>query len=149
MKIETKNWKEVDIAAPREKVWRVLTDDASYREWTTVFQEGSHAETDWQQGSRVLFVDESGDGLIGKLAKVVPNEFIGIEYVGQIMGGVEDYDSDEAKMMIGGYENYDLTEIPGGTHLAVSVLMDQVFLDMMNAPWDQAIVKIKEIAERQ
>ena len=43
----------IDINAPREKVWDVLWQDDSYRKWTSVFSEGSHAETDWKKGSKV------------------------------------------------------------------------------------------------
>jgi uncharacterized protein YndB with AHSA1/START domain len=31
----------IDIAAPRDKVWRALWDDARFRDWTSVFAEGS------------------------------------------------------------------------------------------------------------
>ena len=30
------------INAPKEKVWKVLWDDSSYRKWTSVFMEGSY-----------------------------------------------------------------------------------------------------------
>ena len=36
----------IGIAALRETVWEILLDDATYRQWTAVFAEGSYAEGD-------------------------------------------------------------------------------------------------------
>jgi uncharacterized protein YndB with AHSA1/START domain len=64
----------IDINAPREKVWKTLWEDASYRKWTRVFIEGSHAVTDWQEGSKVLFLDGKGEGMVSKVQTNRPNE---------------------------------------------------------------------------
>ena len=51
------------INAPKEKVWNILWEDASYRKWTTPFCEGSYAVNDnWKEGSKVLFLSPGGDG---------------------------------------------------------------------------------------
>ncbi len=60
------------INAPREKVWQVLWNDATYREWTAAFQEGSYAETDWKKGSKVLFWMGNGSGMVSALLKIIP-----------------------------------------------------------------------------
>jgi hypothetical protein len=44
-----------DINAPRETVWNVLWNDATYRDWTSVFAEGSYAVSDWNEGSKIQF----------------------------------------------------------------------------------------------
>ena len=50
---------DISINAPREKVWEVLWDDASYRKWTSAFSEGSYAVTDnWKKGSKILFLQD-------------------------------------------------------------------------------------------
>jgi len=49
-----------DIQAPRATVWNVLWNDATYREWTSVFSEGSYAVSDWNEGSKVQFLDSTG-----------------------------------------------------------------------------------------
>ncbi len=61
--METKEFK-ISINAPKEKVWDVLWNDPFYRAWTSVFAEGSHAETDWKKGSKVLFLDNKGRGMV-------------------------------------------------------------------------------------
>ncbi len=52
--MEKKQFK-IKIAAPREKVWKILWGDNTYPAWTSAFAEGSRAETDWEEGSKVLF----------------------------------------------------------------------------------------------
>ncbi len=83
--------KSITIQAPKEVVWDVLLQDESYRKWTVAFSEGSYAETDWQEGSRVLFKDGSGHGLVSKIRVHKPNEYISIEHLGVIKDGVESF----------------------------------------------------------
>jgi len=46
---------EIDINATKEKVWDILWNDATYTQWTSIFCEGSHAVSDWKEGSKILF----------------------------------------------------------------------------------------------
>jgi len=45
----------IDIDSPRERVWEVLWEDATYRDWTSGFSEGSYAVSDWREGSKTMF----------------------------------------------------------------------------------------------
>src|SRR5512133_1975759 len=97
------------IDAPREEIWRVLLDDATYREWTSVFAEGSYAVTDWKEGSKALFLSPGGDGMVSRIAVHRPNEFLSIEHLGVVKNGVEDTDAAAAQGWTGAHENYTLT----------------------------------------
>jgi hypothetical protein len=57
------------INASKEKLWDTLWSDESYRAWTSAFMEGSMAETDWKEGSKVLFLDGKGSGMVSRIAK--------------------------------------------------------------------------------
>jgi len=37
---------KIEINAPKQKVWEVLWNDATYRKWTNVFCEGTYALSD-------------------------------------------------------------------------------------------------------
>ncbi|WP_371079172.1 hypothetical protein, partial [Salmonella enterica] len=106
------------INASREKVWSTLWEDASYRAWTSAFTEGSHAQTDnWKEGSKVLFLDGNGRGMVSMVAVNRPNEFMSFRHLGEIHNGVEDTTSDKVKEWAGSHENYTLTDEGSGTLL--------------------------------
>jgi uncharacterized protein YndB with AHSA1/START domain len=140
--------KSIEINASREKVWQVLTEDRYTKIWYSEFHEGSQAETDWQLGSKAVFKDPDGNGIVGTIIKNTPLEIITIEYSGMIMNNVEDYDSDWAKAMKGVQETYILSEKDGITTLNIECgMMDEMY-DMMDGLWDKALAKFKELAEQ-
>src|SRR6185436_4352468 len=99
---------KIRIDAPREKVWNILWDDNTYPQWTAPFAEGSRAETDWKKGSKALFLDGKGQGMVSTIVDSKPNEFMSIKHLGTVKDGVEDVDSPESQQWAGGLENYTL-----------------------------------------
>jgi uncharacterized protein YndB with AHSA1/START domain len=140
--------KEIVIQAPKEVVWQVLLNDEFTRQWYAAFSEGAHAETDWQVGSKALFTDDSGNGLIARVVENKPNEKIAMVFEGGITNGREDYESDMSKAMIGGKEEYVLSETNGATQLAVAADMDSSFADAMTIAWQKALEHLKVLAEK-
>jgi hypothetical protein len=49
-----------------------MLDDVTYRKWTSAFAEGSYAITDWQTGSKALFVGPDGSGMVSRVANIAP-----------------------------------------------------------------------------
>ncbi len=50
----------IDVAAPRERVWEVLWDDETFRDWTSAFADdaaGSHLQSDCEEGSRFKYFE--------------------------------------------------------------------------------------------
>ena len=139
--------KSIDIEAPPERVWDVLLDDATYRQWTAEFMAGSYAETDWQEGSTVRFLDPSGSGLLAHIAASRHPELVDIEYDGLVADGKDDTESDHAREYRGSRETYRLTRTPSGTHLDISADMAEQYYDDMVAAWDRALAKAKALAE--
>jgi hypothetical protein len=136
------------INAPREKVWNILWDDATYRQWTSAFSEGSRAETDWKKGSKVLFLDGSGQGMAATIADNKPNEFMSIKHLGVVKDGVEDYDSPEVKAWAGAMENYTLKTQDGKTELTIDMDITEEYKEMFAQMWPKALAKVKELAEK-
>ena len=139
--------KSIDIDASPERVWDVLLDDATYRQWTAEFMAGSYAETDWQEGSTVRFLDPSGSGLLAHIAASRHPELVDIEYDGLVADGKDDTESDHAREYRGSRETYRLTRTPSGTHLDISADMAEQYYDDMVAAWDRALAKAKALAE--
>lgn len=135
------------INASKEKVWDVLTKDHYTRQWYAEFMEGSHAVTDWKEGSKALFLDKDGNGMATKVTESKPGESLVLEFTGVVMKGQEDYESDMAKQVIGGNESYRLSEKDGKTQLDTSADMEDEMYEMMADSWKRALKKLVELAE--
>ena len=138
----------ISVNASREKIWDILWSDSSYRQWTSVFAEGSRAETDWKKGSKVLFHDGKGDGMVSTIIENIPNEFMSIKHLGEVKKGIEDTTSEKVKQWAGAMENYTLTEVNGKTELNVDMDIAEEYKDYFLTTWPKALEKIKELAEQ-
>ena len=138
---------EITINASPEKVWNILIGEETYPEWAAVFCEGSTVETDWKKGSRAIFGDGKGSGMVSEIEEVVPNKFLSIKHLGEIKDGVEDTISDQVKSWSGAHENYTLTPVDGGTNWEVTMDTVEDFKDWMLEVWPKALAKVKEMAE--
>lgn len=144
--MEKINFKTVINAAP-EKIWKVLWDDTTYRKWTSAFSEGSYAETDWKKGSKVLFLDGQGQGMVSRIAENRPNEYMSIEHLGEVKDGVEDTSSDRVKAWAGAHENYTLKKVNGKTELSIDMDITEEFKEMFSQIWPKALDNVKKLSE--
>ena len=135
------------INASPQKVWDVLWGENSYPMWTSVFAEGSKAETDWKEGSKVLFLDGKGQGMISFIEEKRANEYMSFKHVGTVKDGKEDIDSKETREWAGAKENYTLKPINGKTELIVDMDIAEEYKDYFLKTWPKALEKLKELAE--
>jgi hypothetical protein len=142
------------INAPREKVWNVMLGDATYRDWTSVFNPGgSYYEGDWSEGSVMKFIGpdpETGEsgGMLSRVKENRKPEFISLEHYGIIKNGVEDTTSEEVKKWVPAFENYTLNEKDGGTEVVVDVDTEKDYLSLFEGMWPKALARLKELAEK-
>lgn len=139
----------IHINATREKVWNILWTDATYRAWTSVFHEGSQAQSDWKEGSKILFVGSDGkNGMVSKIARLIPNEYMSFQHLGELKDGVEDYEAAKTQGWGDAFENYTLTAA-GGTETELTVELDaeSSFTDYFQDKFPKALAKVKELAE--
>jgi hypothetical protein len=144
--MEKLNFK-TSIKAPKEKVWKTLWDDATYRKWTSAFSEGSHADTDWKEGSKVLFLDGQGSGMVSRIETIRPNEFMSFKHFGEVKNGIEDTESDKVKGWAGALENYTLKEVNGITELTVDMDMNEDYKDYFVGTFPKALEQVKILSE--
>ncbi|MFY7840238.1 MAG: SRPBCC domain-containing protein [Lacibacter sp.] len=138
----------VNINAPKEKVWDVLWAKGNYEAWTAVFAEGSTAISDWQQGSRILFTDGKGSGMVSEIAEKRENEYMSFTHLGELKDGVEDTTSDKVKVWNGSKENYTLTQNNNITTLDVELDISAEYKDYFLGTWPKAMEVIKTMAEQ-
>jgi len=134
---------KITINAARERVWDVLLGTDTYPKWTAPFAEGSSVKTDWKKGSKTLFLDGQGSGMVSEIAENIPNEFLSIRHLGEYKDGVEDLESEWA----GYLENYTLNTVDGKTELRVDIDLNEDYKEYMLKTWPQALDKVKEMAE--
>lgn len=139
---------ETTINAAAEKVWRTLFDDETYRQWTSAFAEGSYAETDWKEGSKVLFLGPQKSGMVSRIKRSDPPMFMSFEHLGEVKDGVEIYEGESVKQWAGSTENYTLTDVDGRTRLLVDMEIGSAdHKDYFLNAWPKALEKLKELAE--
>ena len=130
------------INAPKEKVWKTLWNDTTYRQWTAAFMEGSYAESDWKEGSKILFLGSGGNGMFSVIEKKVPNEQMVFKHLGEMKNGVE-----ETKDWGGAIESYHLEEKNGVTQLDVELDSVAEFEQYFSDTFPKALKILKQIAE--
>jgi hypothetical protein len=138
---------KVMINASPAVVWDILWNDATYPLWTAPFSPGSRAETDWEKGSKVLFLNGENKGMVSTIAEKIPNEFMSFEHLGMVSGGVEDMESAKTQGWAGAKENYTLTPVGEKTELTVDMDMTDEFKDYFLTTWPKALEALKDLAE--
>lgn len=131
------------INASAAKVWLVLWSDVTYRRWTSVFSESSHAVSDWNEGSKIQFLDGQGRGMHGVIEKKVQPSIMVFRHIGEIKDGQETV-SDWG----GAHESYFLTEENGQTTLRAELEMTEEFKSYFEKTFPLALQKVKEISEQ-
>ena len=132
----------IKINAPKEKVWSTLWNDSTYRQWTAAFAPDSHAVSDWNEGSKIKFLDGKGQGMHSIIDKKVTNQQMTFKHMGEIKDGVETI-SDWA----GSKEDYMLSEDKGVTELNVTLDSTDEFKKYFEEVFPKALDLVKQISE--
>lgn len=137
----------ITINAPREKVWKVLWDDATYRKWSSAFSEGSYAVSDWKEGSTILFLDPQGQGMHSVIEQLdAPNTMV-FRHRGMVSDGKELPPTPETEMWSGGKESYFLSGENGVTTLSVTANAPEEFVAMFNTSFEKGLAIVKQLSE--
>jgi uncharacterized protein YndB with AHSA1/START domain len=137
---------EITINASKSKVWGVLWTDETYRKWTSAFSEVSTAQSDWNEGSRVLFGDGKGNGMYSVIEKKDAPHTMIFRHLGEICDGVEMPFAPESGWA-NSLERYYLTDENGQTKVICEVDVADSFTDFMNDAFPKAFVILKELSE--
>lgn len=138
----------IRIKATVEKVWSVLWDDKTYREWTGAFCEGSYAVSDWNEGDKIHFMAPNGEGMNSIIETKIPNEYMAFKHIGEIKDFEELPLNDETKKWSGYMEIYKLT--PDGEFVILTSMVDVIekHIDYFKDAFPKGLEKVKELAEK-
>lgn len=138
----------ITINASPEKVWDIITGKDTYGVWTKPLSEESSVVTDWKKGSKALFLDGKGNGMVSEIAESIPGKFLSIHHLGEVRNGVEDPTTYQGGEWGDALENYTLQGVDGKTVWLVNMDMTEEYEQYMNDTWPLALAKVKELAEK-
>lgn len=140
------------INCNKQKVWNVMLEDKTYRQWTAAFHEGSYYEGTWEKGTEIRFLGPGEDGKLGgmysKIKENKKHEFISIEHLGMVSDDVVDTTSDEVKKWAPAFENYTFTEKGNQTEVKVDMQIDSNYKAMFEEMWPKALKALKNLSEQ-
>ena len=140
----------IDIKAEETKIWNALWNESSYRDWASVFFEGSYAITDnWKEGSKVLFLSPDQSGIYSIIETHIPNKVMLFKHIGKVLKGKEQPIDDETKTWSGATEIYTLTEGTDNNKLTVEIDVLDEHLDFMTITFPKALERVKYLSKSQ
>lgn len=134
----------ISISAPKEKVWEALWKDENYRNWTTIFHEGSRYVSDLVEGGEILFLGPENSGMYAKIEKLTLFEKMYFLHLGEYKNG----EKQGATYGEDAIERYDLEEKDNSTILTVTMNAPEEYIGYFTNTFPKALEKVKEIAEQ-
>lgn len=141
--VETDSFnKSIRIRASLKNIWDIVLNPNN--QWGTAFGGGAIAETDWNEGTLIIWRDaENNIGAIGVVEVHRPEEYLQLHY----------YDDVEQKpeTALGDYyEKYRIVPDKDGYILSIEVgKMAKSDIPFHQKMWDDAINIIKELSEKE
>lgn len=137
---------EVDIYAPKERVWDTLWRDHTFREWAGIIDPGTYMVGDLKVGNEIQFISsENGYGVTSLVEKLIPNEFLLLRHSADTQ---EEGKRERTQQWTGGKESYSLSETEGTTTLTASFDVPSEMEEYFKVTYPKAFEKIKVLAER-
>ena len=146
--METLEFK-IRIKAPAEKVWSVLWDEETYKKWTSVFCEGSHTISDWNEGDKIHFMSPNGEGMYSIIETKTPNEYMAFKHIGEIKDFKEQPLNEETKKWSGAMETYRLIQDDEFTDLIAQVDTGEKFVDYFKDVFFFFFEVVKQLSEEE
>lgn len=138
----------VDIRAPREIVWYVMTEPDLYRQWTAIFSPDSQFSGKWQTGERIIFFTPQKGGTVALLENVLVNRKILAKHIAVLDENLNEInEGEEVKNWVGSREDYFLEDSEGGTLLRVEIQTHTDWVQMFEKSWPKALKALKDLAE--
>ncbi|KIA96059.1 ATPase [Flavobacterium sp. KMS] len=139
----------IRIKATVETIWSVLWDDETYKKWTSVFCEGSHTISDWNEGDKIHFMSPNGEGMYSVIETKIPNEYMAFKHLGEIKDFKELPIDEATKKWSGAMETYRLTEEDGFTVLEAKVDTLEKYIDYFKEVFPKGLEMVKELSEEK
>lgn len=135
----------VEIRASKDKVWKVLWEDVTFRDWASIIDEGTYIKGAIEEGNEIEFISSvNGYGVTSLVEVLKPNEYVLFRHrVDTKESGVQEREKEWAGLE----ESYTLTEEEGATTLRVVTEVPEEQEETFNIRLPKALKRIKELTE--
>ena len=135
----------IEINTSKERVWKTLWEDITFRDWANIIDEGTYIKGVMKEGNEIQFISSvSGYGVTDLIEKLNPNEFVLFRHAADTK---ESGQQEREKEWTGGTESYSLAEKNGVTTLIVKTDVPQEQEETFNSRFPRALERIKTLAE--
>lgn len=135
----------IEIHASKEKVWSTLFDDATFRDWGSIIDEGQYKVGEMKEGNEIQFMSsENGYGVTSLVEKLIPNEFVSFR---QMADTKENGQQEREKEWTGGAESYSLSEQDGMTTVTIEIDVPDGLEELFEDRFPKALLRVKALAE--
>ena len=136
----------IEINAAKECVWATLWEDATFRDWASLIDEGTYMKGIMKEGNEIQFLSSvNGYGVTSLLATLDPNEYVLFRHNADTK---ESGQQEREKEWTGGTESYSLSEKNGVTTLIVKIEVPQEQEETFRVRLPEALECIKTLAEK-
>lgn len=137
----------IAINASKEKVWKTLWEDATFRDWANIIDEGTYIKGVMKEGNEIQFISSvNGYGVTSLVEIFRPNEFVLFRHSADTK---ESGKQEREKEWTGGEESYSLTEKNGITTLTVKFDVPYELEEIFNIRFPRALDRVKALAEKE
>lgn len=131
--------KTITINASLKNVWETIVNPN--HDWAMAFGGGALAETDWKQGSKIVWTDLEGNVGANGIIEVADGKLLQLHYY-------DDLDPNTTAPLGEYYETFLLVPKDNGVQLEVETgKLQKHYLNMQDKMWDDALEAIKKTAE--
>lgn len=136
---------QVEINAPKEKVWNTLWQDETFKQWAGIIDPGTYMTGVLKEGNEVQFISaENGYGITSLVEKLTPNEFLLLKHSADTQGSGKE---EREKEWTGGKESYHLAEKDSVTTLTTAFDVPPEMEEYFKVHYPKALEQVKSLAE--
>lgn len=136
----------IQVFASKERVWQILWNDRTFRDWASIIDEGTYMKGAIEEGNEVQFISSvNGYGVTSLVEKLDPNQFVLFRHAADTK---ESGLKERKKEWTGGAESYSLNETNGVTTLTVEIEVPQEQEGTFAVRLPKALERIKILAEQ-
>lgn len=136
----------VEINAGKVRIWDILWQDETFRQWASIIDPGTYMVGDLQEGNEVQFISENGYGVTSLVEKLTTNEFLLLRHRADTQGNGK---QEREKEWTDDTESYSLAEEGSTTTLTAAFDVPPKMEEYFKVNYPKALERVKVLAERK